>query len=1028
MRRGLKNVLAAFLVLAMLLSVEVVPASAKTFTDVGNTYDYYEEVSSLVALELLAGYEDGSFKPNATITRAEFSAVIARALGMSTFVTPTDLSSVFSDMTNEDGSYHWSSGFVSFAYKKEIILGMGDGTFCPDNPITYEQAVKMIVCTLGYGDSAEDNGGWPNGYIQKGDELGITKDAIVSPTNLPASRGMVAKLVYNALEVNIAEKNSSGYYQETTKTLLNDKLKVKKFKNMMITEVDGETTINSAKAGLNKGEVLLESGTDSMIVSYNNVTTSSDLKSKLGYYISGYYRVGEDDEKILISLDESSSKNVEVVINSDDIDLYSNFELEYWVDKDKTQKTKKITLSDEAKLIYNGMVYAYDKSSDAKERDLSKWLDPASSDFVYGSVRLLDSDGDSEYDAVFMNDYEVYVVKSAVVTTDTIPANNYVVYDYYNTSRNVTLDVMDEVVNITIKNSKTNADVKVESLKAMNVLSVAKSIDESMYTCFVSTQTVSGEITSMSEKNHLYTINGVEYKLTKEFEALVEAGKENLALGTNGTYYLDNFGRIAAVKATAAQAGNYGYITIAAPTGTTGDVATVKLVPLSSSSTVTKLDLSSKVKINGKLCTSADSALEALRGSASLIKANSDADVSNGTYSQLVRYVKNSSSGDITSISTVTAVNGEIAIGQNTDKSKVQMGKECTKLMYNGSGKFSDAIFINSSTKVLIVPDNRLDEEKYKYSSGYSMFISSSSYEVEAYDVNSSGVATVIIVYGADTSRPISSDTKLCIIKEISTMSSTITDDICYNIEVYEEGVLKNYETEDLSDKYTQLHSGDIVRFGYNSDGQINTFKKALDSQNLAVGSSHDSTMYNGDYKFKTIFGTVLNKSDELIMIVPQKVEYHEAPVEDEGETPAEDEGKTPSEDEGETPAGGEDETPAESEDETLTEEEGTESVENSENMELTEEAAAISEEDSTTESTVIEGYSLSETGKEGYTKASITKIYRVIMKANDVVIEAAPWDSIIAYSDVENDTASMAFAHAYNNNLKLVVVYVESK
>ncbi len=1029
MKKMLKRALAVFVSMVIFLVAAIAPVSAKSFNDVASTYKYANEISSLVSLKLLAGYEDGSFKPDGTITRAEFSAVIARALGMDTFVTPTDLSAVFTDMTNADGSYHWSSGFVSFAYKKEIIIGMGDGTFSPDTPVTYEQAIKMIVCTLGYQDSAIDYGGWPEGYIQKGDELGITKDAIVSPTNTPASRGMVAKLIYNALEVNIAEKNSSGVYEETPKTLLNDKLKVTSFKNMMITEVDGEITINSSTKGIKKGEVLLESSSNSIVVSYDSIATSAELKSKLGYYISGYYRENDEEENVLVSIDTSSAKNIELSINSDNIDSYDNFEIEYWQSKTDSN-TKEATLADDVKFIFNGMIYDYSNSSDAAEKNLSKWLNPESSDFVYGKIRLLDSDGNSKYDAIFMEDYDVYVVKSSVTTNDSIAANNYVVYDYYNTAKKITLDVLDESTDITIKNAKTNADVKIEALKAKNILSVAKSIDGSMYTCYVSTQTVNGEITSMSERNHIYTINGVDYKLTSEFEAIVEADKETLGLGTSGTFYIDAHGRIAAVNATAIQAGDYGYITIAALTGSTADVATIKLMPLTSSSKPAKVNLAPKVKINGKTCTSAAGALDALKEAASLIASNKAEGVSESQYSQPVRFIKNGA-GEITNLVTVSGIDGKATIGPNSDKSKLQIGKERIKLLYKGSGKFSDEVFINSSTKIVIVPDDRSDDDDYKSSSGYSMFKTADKYDIEAYDIDDSGVAALLVVYGADTSRPITSDTKLCIVNGISTVSSNVTDGIAYSIEVYEDGILKSYETEDTSDKYKQISIGDIVRFGFNSDEQINDIKIALDCDNLIFEAKHDSTTYNGDYKFKTIFGTVLSKSDELIMIVPNEVVYKEGseetpdngegevPDNSEGETPDSSEGETPDSSEGETPDNGEEGTTGNGEGETLGGEEEALQGEETEESSLENEIEPVVIED---------GFSLSESGKEGYSKLSTTKIYRVVINGGDVSIEAAPWDSIVAYKDVENDTASTVFAHAYNNNLKLVVVYISSK
>ena len=51
-----------------------------------------------------------------------------------------------SDFTDVDAS-HWAKNYIQTAYNLGIIAGMGDGTFAPDAPVTYEQALKMVVCT-----------------------------------------------------------------------------------------------------------------------------------------------------------------------------------------------------------------------------------------------------------------------------------------------------------------------------------------------------------------------------------------------------------------------------------------------------------------------------------------------------------------------------------------------------------------------------------------------------------------------------------------------------------------------------------------------------------------------------------------------------------------------------------------------------------------------------------------------------------------------------------------------------------------
>lgn len=78
---------------------------------------------------------------------------------------------------------------------------MGDGTFKPDEYITYQQAIKMIVSALGYSVVAERNGGYPHGYTITGVNLGITPDkASVTET---ADKGEILIMLNKALDVPV---------------------------------------------------------------------------------------------------------------------------------------------------------------------------------------------------------------------------------------------------------------------------------------------------------------------------------------------------------------------------------------------------------------------------------------------------------------------------------------------------------------------------------------------------------------------------------------------------------------------------------------------------------------------------------------------------------------------------------------------------------------------------------------------------------------------------------------------------------
>lgn len=100
----------------------------------------------LSSLGILEGYEDGTFKPEGTITRAEFAAVTVRLLGAEDSAQGAIGGGQFSDVPDDQ----WFAGYVNYAASLGIINGMGRrGTFAPQEPVKYQEAVKMLVCMLG---------------------------------------------------------------------------------------------------------------------------------------------------------------------------------------------------------------------------------------------------------------------------------------------------------------------------------------------------------------------------------------------------------------------------------------------------------------------------------------------------------------------------------------------------------------------------------------------------------------------------------------------------------------------------------------------------------------------------------------------------------------------------------------------------------------------------------------------------------------------------------------------------------------
>jgi hypothetical protein len=111
----------------------------------------------------------------------------------------------FPDVTAD----HWASGYINVAVDVGIIVGYPDGTFLPENQVTFAEAIKMIVAGLGYTPKAEALGGYPGGYIAVAAEEEITEGVNVVG-GLAANRGAIAMMVDNSLEVNLMEQVSYG--------------------------------------------------------------------------------------------------------------------------------------------------------------------------------------------------------------------------------------------------------------------------------------------------------------------------------------------------------------------------------------------------------------------------------------------------------------------------------------------------------------------------------------------------------------------------------------------------------------------------------------------------------------------------------------------------------------------------------------------------------------------------------------------------------------------------------------------------
>lgn len=96
-------------------------------------------IRELIALQAISGYPDGTFKPDNSISRAEFASILVKALQLA----PKE------GVIFDDTAAHWAKAYISTASAYGIIEGYSDSQFGPDDPITREQMAVMIIRATG---------------------------------------------------------------------------------------------------------------------------------------------------------------------------------------------------------------------------------------------------------------------------------------------------------------------------------------------------------------------------------------------------------------------------------------------------------------------------------------------------------------------------------------------------------------------------------------------------------------------------------------------------------------------------------------------------------------------------------------------------------------------------------------------------------------------------------------------------------------------------------------------------------------
>lgn len=160
---------------------------------------------------IVTGYEDGTYKPDNPINRAEFVKIIVSAVFTENQISTCTPSKTLSDVSSSD----WFSPYICTALNAGIVAGYADGSFKPANDINFAEASKIITNAFGYETSSKNI--WYQSYVEKLEESNAIPNSICSVSK-NISRGEMAEMIYR-LKENITDKSSTSFFSGSAETI-----------------------------------------------------------------------------------------------------------------------------------------------------------------------------------------------------------------------------------------------------------------------------------------------------------------------------------------------------------------------------------------------------------------------------------------------------------------------------------------------------------------------------------------------------------------------------------------------------------------------------------------------------------------------------------------------------------------------------------------------------------------------------------------------------------------------------------------
>ena len=652
------------------------------------------------------------------VTRAQFTAWIVRFANLNV----TDkVNRYFKDVT-ADNKYCTE---INTAAMMGYISGE-DGTFEPDEPITYAEAVSVAVKVLGYSVYAEVNGGYPSGYLKAAKKSGLNSIRTIEQNNNLNVYSAI-ELIYNALDAYVFDWSS--YSDSKISFAKNDKALYEFFKLNFVYGRADANFVTSLPGRTKTGNS--EMSIDGITYKTSDNGMCVDL---LGYYVEAF---ADDDNNIKVAV-KDYDRISETIINGSEINGFENFTYTYG------GNNKRIKIDPNHILIINGI-----RVSEYSLKDFVPEM---------GSVVLL-SDNGSKPDTVIVNNGFPFVMQECVgenesdVVFQSVFSGTQFKLKLSDDEQNVKLYLNGNEINFSVEKSilydadgdeykqyclpaiPKNAVLNVfaDKYKIVNGTAVPAD-DANVVRVYITTQSTDGYVNSYS--NNALTIDGKKLYVSKR--NVFNLAEVEVKSGVNGKFLLNCEGDVAAFLPIN-EPEMYAYlIDVSYNDKKLDESLHIKLIDEKGNRDIYILD--KNVRINGQRIENIGDLYIKLKQSASYTRDD-------GEIGQVISFVKNDN-GRIVSLNVADKSVGinksENCITRNCEKTVLKSRTENGNSYYTTSG----VVLYNPGEKVIFnVPAVYSSDENEYYVMddwGYN----NAERTAEVYECDENLIPGVVVVYG----------------------------------------------------------------------------------------------------------------------------------------------------------------------------------------------------------------------------------------------------------------------------------------